>query len=304
MGVSRTRARGVLLGLACGDALGRPVEGWPQRAIEREYGTLDGMVGDGAHRLPAGCITDDSEMARCVARSLVDRRSFDPDDVARRFVDWYESGPTGIGGLTRRVLDRVARGQDWRVASRSVWEESPEGRNAGNGSVMRSAPVALALPDDPDRLADASRTASRITHVDPRCTAGCAVLNVVVANLLRGDHPVDALDQAVGRVDPPAELRAALEPIPDRPLDELAVTGYVVHTLETALQIALTSTNIRDAIVQSVNMGGDTDTIGAVAGAVAGARFGAAELPGSWLEVLEAREELEGLADALAEGSG
>jgi ADP-ribosyl-[dinitrogen reductase] hydrolase len=298
MSVEHDRARGVLLGLACGDALGRPVEGWSAGAIDREYGRLETMVGQGVHRLPAGSVTDDTEMALCIARSLVERGGFDPDDVARRFVDWYEGGPTGIGGMTRRVLGRVSRGQDWATASERVREESPEGRNAGNGSVMRCAPLAVAYADRPAELVEASRTSSRVTHADPRCTEGCAVLNATIEGLLRDVPPTEALAAALERTDPPGELRAALEPVPDR--ETLAVTGYVVDTLATALQVGLAAGSAREAVVGAVNAGGDTDTIGAVAGAVAGARFGAADLPDGWLDALEGREELEALADDLA----
>lgn len=300
MTVDNDRARGVLLGLACGDALGRPVEGWPAGAIADEYGTLDEMVGQGVHRLPAGSITDDTEMALCLARSLAERGTFDPDDVAARFVHWYETGPTGIGSMTRRVLDRVARGQDWTAASDAVWEASPEGRNAGNGSVMRCAPLAVAFADDREKLADASRTASRLTHADSRCTAGCALLNLTVAGLLCGDAPRDALDAARSRVDLPPALREAVGPVPDVARDNLAVTGYVVDTLVTALQVGLTAGSARRAIVDTVNLGGDADTIGAVTGAVAGARFGATDLPAAWLSALEVRAELATLADDLA----
>lgn len=298
------RAAGVLLGLAAGDALGRPVEGWPASAIDREYGTLDRMVGNGVHRLPAGSVTDDTEMATRLARSLVECGGFDPDDVARRFVDWFEGDPTGIGGMTRRVLDRLASGQDWRTASRAVWEASPEGRNAGNGSVMRCAPLAVAFVDGGERLAAASRESSRITHADPRCTAGCAVLNLTIAGVLRDEQPEEALAAALGRAEPPEELRSALAPIPDRDRRDLAVTGYVVDTLATGLQIGLSDDGAEAAIVEAVNLGGDTDTIGAVAGAIAGGRFGAADLPDRWLETLAVRRPLERLAGDLVTVAG
>lgn len=303
MPVDADCARGVLLGLACGDALGRPVEGWPADAIADEYGTLDEMVGQGAHRLPAGSVTDDTEMALCLARSLAERGTFDPDDVARRFVRWYETGPTGIGSTTRRVLDRISRGQDWETASEAVWEASPEGRNAGNGSVMRCAPLAVALADDRGELVAASRTSSRVTHADPRCTAGCALLNCTIAGLLHGDPPREAFEAARSRVDFPQTLRDAVAPVPDVPRADLAVTGYVVDTLVTALQVGLTAGGAREAIVDAVNLGGDADTIGAVTGAIAGARFGAADLLDGWLSTLASRRELETLADELLEGS-
>ena len=97
------RARGVLLGLACGDALGRPVEFASASEISARHGRLYDMVGDGTWNQPAGTITDDTDQALCIARSLVELQTFDPADVAERFVAWYDSGPFDIGRMTRRV---------------------------------------------------------------------------------------------------------------------------------------------------------------------------------------------------------
>ncbi|MFC7018948.1 MULTISPECIES: ADP-ribosylglycohydrolase family protein [Haloarcula] len=296
------RARGTLLGLACGDALGRPVEGWPRSRIASEHGRLTEMQARGAHNLPAGAVTDDTELALCLARSIVESDGFDADDAARRFATWFEGDPTGIGGMTRRALARVATGEPWDRAAKHVWTQSPEGHNAGNGSVMRCAPLAIRYTDDPATLVETSVTSSRLTHWDPRCTHGCAALNLVVAGYLRGeDSPVSA---ALDRLDGEAptdvavavqEAEAATDPT------MLPVTGYVVDTLEAGVGHALLADSAEEAIVTAVNNGGDTDTVGAVAGAVAGARYGAESLPETWLEELTVRTEAGTLAERLAE---
>lgn len=297
--VSSDKGEGVLLGLACGDALGEPVEGWSADRIAAEHGTLSGFV---AGRVPPGGLTDDTEQALRVARSLVERNGFDPDDVSRRFVEWFEGGAVGIGGLTRRVLTRIIDGDHWERASRDVWEASPEGRNAGNGSVMRCAPVAVAYAHAPDELAAVSRTSSRLTHYDPRCVHGCAVLNRTIAGYLRDDpEPLDAALSALPD-DAPDELVTALEPVPgDIDPDALSPTGYVVDTLQAALYHALNATSAETAVVDAVNIGGDTDTIGAVTGAVAGARFGTHGLPDRWVDDLDQAEALGRLGRELAE---
>ena len=294
------RARGILLGLACGDALGRPVEFASASEISADHGRLDEMVGHGTWNQPAGTITDDTEQALCIARSLVEHQAFDPADVAERFVAWYDSGPFDIGGMTRRALTRLKRGDTWEEAGQQVWEQSPEGQNAGNGSVMRCPPLAIPYANDWDRLVEVSRQSSRITHADPRCTEGCAVLNLTVAGLLENaETPLqDALDY-VG-ADAPDELVTALRPLArgDSP-STLETSGYVVHSLQTALHDGLFADSAEEAIVTAVNRGGDTDTIGAIAGAVAGARFGASTLPDRWLAAVDAAEELELLAEQL-----
>ena len=294
------RARGVLLGLACGDALGRPVEFSSAAQIEAEHGRLTEMVGYGTWNQPAGTITDDTEQALCIARSLVSQQGFDPGDIADRFVGWYDSDPFDIGQMTMKSLSRLKHGDQWDEAGQHVWEQSPEGQNAGNGSVMRCPPLAIPYVDDWERLVEVSRQSSQITHADPRCTYGCAILNLTVAGLLDdADTPLrDALDY-VG-ADAPDELVTALEPLAhgDSP-ETVETSGYVVHSLQTALHNGLSAESAEDAIVTAVNRGGDTDTIGAIAGAVAGARFGASTLPDRWLAALDATAELESLVDQI-----
>lgn len=296
------RANGVLLGLACGDALGRPVEFASASEISAEHGRLDEMVGHGTWNQPAGTITDDTEQALCIARSLVEQQDFDPADIADRFVAWYDSGPFDIGKMTMKALSRLKHGDAWNEAGQHVWESSPEGQNAGNGSVMRSPPLAIPYASDWDRLAEMSRHSSQITHADARCTEGCTVLNLTVAGLLEdGGTPLeDALDY-VG-ADAPDELVTALEPLArgDSPRT-LETSGYVVHSLQTALHDGIFADSAEEAIVTAVNRGGDTDTIGAIAGAVAGARFGASSLPDRWLRAIGEADELEALAEKLVE---
>jgi ADP-ribosyl-[dinitrogen reductase] hydrolase len=290
------RAEGVLLGLACGDALGRPVEFETPARILAQYGEVTEMLADGTWGQPKGTVTDDTEMALCLARSLVDCGEFDPADVAARFVAWYESGPFDVGETTASALQRIRGGEPWDVAGRRVWEESVEGSNAGNGSVMRTAPLAVAFASREETLVDASETSSRITHADPRCTAGCAVLNLTLARLSR-ERP-DPLVGALARVETPNELHEALEPVSTGTVDpdDLRSSGYVVDTLRTALWHGLRADSPERALVDVVNMGRDADTVGAVTGAVVGARFGAAELPDRWLGDLEACDALREVA--------
>lgn len=295
------RAAGVLLGLACGDALGRAVEFKSAAQIAATHGTLRSMVGDGTWGQPAGTITDDTEQALCLARSLVDRGRFDPAEVADRFVEWYETNPFDIGIMTQKSIARLQSGIPWGEAGQQVWESSPEGSNAGNGSVMRCPPLAIAYVDDPEILVRVSRESSMITHADPRCTYGSAVLNLTIANILLEESvPLAVALEHLGD-NLPVELRQASEPIVEgADLEPLPTSGYVVDTLQTGLHDALSADSLEDAIVTTVNRGGDTDTIGAVCGAVAGARFGASDLPDVWLAEIEEEDELRELAGQLA----
>jgi ADP-ribosyl-[dinitrogen reductase] hydrolase len=291
------RAEGILFGLACGDALGRPVEFKSQQQIEAMHGRLTEMLGDGTHGKPAGTITDDTEMALCIARGLAENGGFDPADVASRFVEWYESGPFDIGLMTSESLRRIRDGESWETAGTQVWKSRAEGSNAGNGSVMRCSPYAIAFADQPEELVEVSLASSSITHADPRCTYGCAILNRTLAGLLMGEeNPLEmALDEL--QSDAPAELVDALRAVPYavHP-DELQSSGYVIHTLQSALYHGLTAKTAKDGICDAVNMGKDTDTVGAVTGAIVGARFGSDALPESWIQTLSTEDSLRELA--------
>jgi ADP-ribosyl-[dinitrogen reductase] hydrolase len=302
--IPTTKAEGCLLGLACGDALGRPVEFKSAVTIEKMYGTLETMLGHGSHGQPPGTITDDTELALRIARSLVHCGAFDGEDIANRFVGWYETGPFDIGVMTSDALTRLQSGEPWDQAGQTVWESRPEGSNAGNGSVMRCAPYALAFAGDPQQLGQVSEQSSAITHADPRCKRGCAVLNLTIAALLRGeDDPLQrALETTYPKQSDAPEIVTAVEGLPDGiSASEINNGGYVVDALQAGLYYALDADNARDAIVRAVNAGGDADTVGAITGAVAGARFGAASLPESWLNEIDKTDELRDLAGDLLE---
>ena len=296
------RASGILLGLACGDALGRPVEFRSSESISKEFGELSEMIGHGTHNQPPGTITDDTELALRIARSLVEQEGFDGANVANRFVDWYRSDPFDIGLMTADALRRIKNGTPWNGAGQVVWEDRPEGQNAGNGSIMRCAPYSIAFLENPDQLFSVSKASSRITHADSRCTFGCAILNLTLAGLLRGEQ--EPLKTSLHRVraEAPEELIDALDPVSkEEPIESLRNSGYVIHSLQTALHDALAADSAEKAIVTAVNRGGDTDTIGAITGAVAGARFGVEGLPDRWLETIDERDELDQLATELYE---
>jgi len=263
------------------------------------------MLANGTHGQPAGTITDDTEMALCVARSLIGSGHFDPVDVVDRFVEWYQSGPFDIGILTSTVLRRLRDGDAWDEAGIDEWKHLPEGSNAGNGSVMRCAPYGIAFAGESDALVTASRVSSAITHADPRCQWGYVILNATLAGLLEGkEQPLgSALELAANA---PAELRSACEAVQaivegsGSAADlELANSSYVVTTLQAGLYHGLTAESAEDAIVDAVMLGGDTDTIAAVAGAVAGARFGASELPNRWFRAIDETAELTKLGQQL-----
>jgi ADP-ribosyl-[dinitrogen reductase] hydrolase len=270
------RSIGILLGLACGDALGRPVEFMSPEEIQAEHGTVTEFFGDGTHGQPAGTITDDTTLALYLIANLLEHEGFNADHYAEQLVEWFESDPFDVGVTTMSSITWLQDGVPADEAGYKTLESRGANNAAGNGSVMRCAPLAITYPDDHDKLQEVSRASSEITHADERCTHGCAALNLTIAAILNGVE--DPLEYALDELseDAPADLVERLEQVPDG-LDEsdLQNSGYVVDTLEAALYFALTAESPEEAIVAAVNNGGDADTIAAIAGAVVGARFGA-----------------------------
>jgi ADP-ribosyl-[dinitrogen reductase] hydrolase len=297
----RDRYRGVLLGKAVGDALGATVEFMSRDAIQRQYGELRDIIGGGWLSLPAGEITDDTQMALCIAHSIVERQGFDADDISARFVAWYRSNPPDIGNTTRHALRQLADGVPWEEAGHNTHLQMRP-RDASNGSIMRCAPVALLDRLDPTANARHSMDSSRITHANPLCIDSCVALNAAISTLLNDPH-ADPVAVAASVTDN-VQIREALGRVADATTDTLDAGGYVLSTLTSALWSVTSHHTLEDALVAAVNLGQDADTTGAVAGALAGARWGAESIPDRWLDVLIAREELVGLADGIFDLSG
>jgi ADP-ribosyl-[dinitrogen reductase] hydrolase len=293
----RDRVVGSLLGLALGDALGAPFEFLragnvpdPIRALELPW--LD---------LPPGSTTDDTAMARNLARSLAASGGFDPDDVVGRHLEWFASDPPDVGTLTRRVLKRVQAGEDAAEAARSVWRERGPEVSAGNGSVMYCAPLGLAYANRPELLPELAPTLSALTHFDERCRTAVLAVTLAVAALVRGEDRRDAAG-ALGAVldrEGGEELEFLVEHAGrSRPIDG-PDQGFCLFTTGAAFQALLRFDAFEPALRHVVGLGGDADTNGAVAGALLGAFVGRSGLPPSWLARLREADEIEREGEAL-----
>lgn len=297
------RLRGVAVGAAVGDALGMPLEFGPRissRHLVREMQSK---------RLPAGSFTDDTEMALALADSLLERFPLDGESLAGHFLAWYRAGPEDVGIQTASVLRRLAAGEGWQQAAAAVQAGRPDA--AGNGSVMRCWPVALAYHRDPAALIAASELQSQVTHPHPDCTAGAAFVNLTIYHLLQGTAPRAAIDHACAELPLPAGLRAVIAAAPGKPREALKNTGWVRHTVESAVWGLLTTDSFEEAVVQVANLGEDADTAAAVVGALAGAAYGVSAIPARWRAALKGRwplrsgvlwnaQRFEVLADRLA----
>ncbi|MCS7276358.1 MAG: ADP-ribosylglycohydrolase family protein [Dehalococcoidia bacterium] len=296
------RFQGCLVGLAVGDALGMPVEGLPRHEIRQRYGVLREMV-DGW--LPAGSTTDDTAQALALAESLAEVGHFDADDFVVRLLTWFRGNPPDVGVHTRRVLELIDQGVHWREAVERV-EMQHAPFTAGNGSLMRCAPIALRYYRDVDAVIGYSHEQSRVTHPNHLARAACAFFNVVLARVLRGEDREAAVGYAMEVLShSPAELLERVWSVPFKDEDEVGTSGFVLDTLECALWAWWHHDSFYDALVAVVNLGGDADTNGAVAGALVGAHLGLEAVPGLWASrvpdvprCLELAERLFRLAEA------
>jgi ADP-ribosyl-[dinitrogen reductase] hydrolase len=286
------RARGVLLGLAVGDALGAALE-WdhPEQITARYGGPLRDMVA--STNWAMGEWTDDTAMALALAESLAERGGYDEDDVLARYLVWARSGPKDIGATVSHALARARTPADARAAA-AAYHQSSGGHSAGNGSLMRTAPIAIRYRDDTGAIERISRLESSLTHHDELAGDACALLNLTIAALLYGRRPPRSTS-TVGQVAAAAPDQTAeelLEPVQRQ-------IGFVLTALRVAFWAATSADSFEQAVVSAANLGGDADTNAAVTGALAGARFGADAIPQRWLEPLHDREHISGLAGRL-----
>jgi len=290
------RIRGSLLGLAVGDALGAPLEGAPpERAKQAVEAGLE-MVG--GRSWAAGEWTDDTALALALAESIAAHGLLDTADVAARYIEWAHVGK-GIGNTTAAALRGAKDEADARARAEAFHEAT--NRSAGNGTVMRAAPIGLAAPTVA-AAADAAREDARLTHYDPAAgTASAALCAALVAMRDEGnalaaatvqacehDRVHDAIAAARGRPDTLAELAAGEE------------MGACWTTLGVALHALEVIDDYEQGVLWAIGLGGDTDTNAAVAGALLGCRHGAGAIPERWLEPLQERERIEQAALALA----
>lgn len=289
---TRDRYRGALLGLAAGDALGTTVEFRPPGT----FAPVVEITGGGPFALEAGQWTDDTSMALCLAESLIECRGFDLADQLRRYVRWWREGhlsATGecfdIGTTTRRALDGFRRtGEPCAPADEF---------SAGNGSIMRLAPVPMFWANDADAAAEFAARSSTATHAAPEAVGACRYLAAILARALNGapraelTAPIDGLPPGIAAVA--AGSYRALDP------PEIAGTGYVVKSLEAALWAFHRGEDFADGARLAVNLGDDADTTGAVYGQIAGAFHGAGGIPERWRAVLAMRDRIKGFADRL-----
>ena len=308
----RERILGGLWGSLVGDALGVPVEFKDRATVQAD--PVKEMRGFGSHKQPAGTWSDDSSLLLCSTDSLL-HHDFDTEDMGKRFVRWYHEElwtPHGkvfdIGSTTSRALARITSGGRAELAG------GDDQFSNGNGSLMRIIPVSLRFANSPTKLMlDRVHRASAITHRHPRSQMACGLFTLVIRELLNGSDASNALVNALSGFrsfyehDPwwaaefdyfqlllPGDLARRRE-------SEIDSDGYVLHTLAASLWCLLTTGGYQECVLKAVNLGGDTNATGCVAGGLAGVYYGLADIPEQWIDALAKRTEVETLFNAFSQ---
>jgi ADP-ribosylglycohydrolase len=297
------RYRGCLLGLAAGDALGTTLE-------FRSPGTfapIGHIVGGGPFDLAPGEWTDDTSMALCLAESLVERHGFDALDQMERYLRWYREGYLSsngrcfdIGTTVRSALHRFER-------TRDPYSGSTDPATAGNGALMRVAPVALAFAADPAVAVRLSGESSRTTHGAQESVDACRYLGALMVGALSGRSKEELLADSFEPVSglwaaaplAPAIAEIATGSFKRREPPDIRGSGYVVRSLEAALWAFYRTASFKAGALSAVNLGDDADTTGAVYGQLAGTFYGHRDIPTAWLGKLVKTDLIISLAKRL-----
>jgi len=300
---SVSRVRGCLLGLATGDALGTTLE-------FRAPGTfkpISDLVGGGPFDLKPGQWTDDTSMALCLAESLLERRGFEPVDQLERYVRWWRQGYLSSTGTCFDIGNTVRGALEQFEATGEPWCGPTHPRSAGNGSLMRLAPVGIANFMDPERAIALGGESSRTTHGAKEAVDACRHFAGLLVGAIRGIEKEELLSghyspvEGLWRREPltPAIDAIAGGSFKNRAPPNICGMGYVVACLEAALWAFHTTSTFEEGALAAVNLGDDADTTGAVYGQFAVAYYGEENIPGRWREQLAMHSRIVELADGL-----
>ncbi len=281
------RGLGCFIGLAVGDALGTTLE----FSARDTHPPVADLVGGGPFQLKPGEWTDDTSMALCLADSLLACGELNNRDLMERFLRWLDHGENSVNGrlfdvgnTTRAALERFRESGD-------PVSGSSDPHSAGNGSIMRLAPVALRWHHDAAVACENARAQSRTTHAVLKAIEASSLLTAILVDAIQSGDKEFALRPRLAETDALGPVAQGLWRSKER--DEISSGGYVVETLHAALWSVYRAEDFREAVVLAANLAGDADTVAAVAGRIAGALWGLSDIPAQWLEKLAWREEIE-----------
>ena len=296
--------RGCLLGLACGDAVGTAVEFQPRGF----FLPVTDMIGGGPFCLKPGEWTDDTSMALCLGSSLVERQSFDPLDQMQKYCQWWNEGYLSSTGECFDIGSTICHALRKFKITGDPFSGSTDPMSAGNGCIMRLAPVPMFFYPDQKAIIHFSGESSRTTHGTEECIDACRLFGSMIYKALSGKSKEDILFGEYFPFNEDIQLSENIQEIAegiykDKNESDIKGSGYVVKSFEAALWCFQKTDNFKDAILKAVNLGDDADTTGAVCGQIAGAFYGESGIPQKWRNRLAKYEVISNLADKLYEST-
>ena len=299
----RDRFRGCLLGLAAGDALGTTLE------FKRPdtFLPIDDMIGGGPFALEPGQWTDDTSMALCLAASLIETGGCDPMDQMQRYVGWRDVGYLSSTGVCFDIGNTIASALSLFIETGDPYAGSSDPYSAGNGSLMRLAPVPMYFAGDSAEAIARGADSSRTTHGAEEAVDACRYFAGLLIGALYGVDKETLLAERYCPVEGLWERNPLAEKIAEvadgsfkyREPPEIQGTGYVVKSMEAALWAFHKSQDFRDGALKAANLGDDADTTAAIYGQIAGAYYGAEAIPAEWRILLTMATEITSMADSL-----
>lgn len=287
------RFLGCLLGLACGDALGTTLEFEPRGS----FTPITTITGGGPFNLKPGEWTDDTSMALCLATSLKEIGGFDARDQMERYCRWQEEGYLSSNGRCFDIGATVAAALQRFRQDGDPFAGSSDPYSAGNGSIMRLAPVVLFYYPDKAKVIHYAVESSRTTHGAQECLDACHLFAAILVRALDGESKDQVLFASSSNSFLTERISALAQgQYRTKTEDQIRGSGYVVESLEAALWCFLNSDSYQEAVLWAANLGDDADTTAAVCGQLAGAYYGVDDIPPDWLNVLAMRELITDLA--------
>lgn len=291
----RNRYRGAMLGLACGDAVGTTVE----FSARGDFEPVTNMNGGGPFALEPGQWTDDTSMALCLAASLVHCQGFDAVDQMNRYVNWWQWGYYSCTGECFDIGITTAAALQRYTVNGHPMAGSDDPRTAGNGSLMRLAPVVLYHHPDLAQVVEHARLSSATTHRAAEALDACGLFAEALSKALGGSSKDELLHLNAPQAASPALRVLANGDYRGKSPEQIRSSGYCVDSLEAALWSFARTSSFEEAVLTATNLGDDADTVAAITGQLAGAFYGASGIPEHWLHRLAMRDEIDRLALAL-----
>lgn len=290
------RFRGCLLGLACGDAVGTTVE----FEMRGTFKPVTDMVGGGPFNLEVGEWTDDTSMALCLAASLIECGQFDAKDQMEKYCLWMNTGYMSsnsrffdIGNATLKALRKFQQ-------TGIPFSGSTEKYSAGNGCLMRLAPIPMFFYPNKERVIEMSANSSKTTHAAHECIEASQLFGAMLFMALSGANKEDILfGHGLSQLDSDALKAIAQGNYRNKKIYEVKGSGYVVESLEAALWCFWHTHTFQAAILQAANLGDDADTTAAICGQIAGAYYGVSNIPSHWKKRLVMKDEILSMAEQL-----